>query len=411
MIFLLALMVTLLAGPAAWGATGLSRKSVKLHVGKTVRLKLKKNKKKVTWTSSKPKVAEIVSSNRHKAVILGKKAGKTVITAKVGDQTFKCKVKVKDVKGAYSLSLDFNQRIELTPEVTAKEDGPAKQYVYNISAKAAPTGVEGYETAVCPSVSLVKMGAPKNSSLRYDRLARVVKGDPYSLLISVPNYFSLLDSFASVGGPMVYHYKVIAQAGADRIQKNLTIVVRDANAASPSAQRFISTLFEMDRLMRLDNDNGKQWTYKNKKTYEISRTFDEARQAGNYRTNCVSAVQWGLLRCNAVDSSRDGIQWYGSKGIVWLNANAEANARKYFNIIPVGSRTVKQCLDQGIFRPGDIITYKTLSHTNVYLGDGLSFDSGHVNCLSGGEGAKFLRWIRETPYTGYKVAYILRLKK
>jgi len=44
------------------------------------------------------------------------------------------------------------------------------------------------------------------------------------------------------------------------------------------------------------------------------------------------------------------------------------------------------------------------------LGDGKSFDAGHAYCKESGEGAKFIKWIGTTPYQGYQIAYVLRLK-
>ena len=105
------------------------------------------------------------------------------------------------------------------------------------------------------------------------------------------------------------------------------------------------------------------------------------------------------------------LDWYGDKGkIVWLNDKAESNARKYFDIIAVKTKTVKQCMEDGTLRPGDIITYMTITHTNAYYAENKSYDTGHAFCNGSGEGAEFTKWIGTTPYKGYKVAYIFRVK-
>ena len=72
----------------------LNKKKVTLIVGEKTKLKLKNNKKKVKWSSSKRTVA-IVSS---KGVVTAKKKGTATITAKAGKKKYTCKVTVKAKK-------------------------------------------------------------------------------------------------------------------------------------------------------------------------------------------------------------------------------------------------------------------------------------------------------------------------
>ena len=83
-----------LTGVNAKTVTKLSSKKIVLQVGKTKKLKVK-NKPvgvKVTWKSSKKKVATVSKKGKVKA----KKAGKTTITAKVGKKKYKCRVIVRN---------------------------------------------------------------------------------------------------------------------------------------------------------------------------------------------------------------------------------------------------------------------------------------------------------------------------
>ena len=180
--------------------------------------------------------------------------------------------------------------------------------------------------------------------------------------------------------------------------------------AQGDVTKFIARLRQMDEIVKSDIKNGKTWTYKNKNTSSLSKTFTAARSAGNRKTNCSTAVYWGLVESGVVGSDRKAIQWYGNGGFVWLNSHAKSDALKYFDLITVGNKTVKKCISDGTIQPGDIISYVGLGHTNVYLGNSQSFDSGHKNCSGSGEGAKFKCFISGTGYTGYKVAQILRLK-
>lgn len=69
----------------------LSKTRITLTVGKTYKLKVKNNKKKVTWKSSNKKIATVTSSGKVKA----KKAGTVKITAKIKNKKLVCKVIVK----------------------------------------------------------------------------------------------------------------------------------------------------------------------------------------------------------------------------------------------------------------------------------------------------------------------------
>lgn len=175
-------------------------------------------------------------------------------------------------------------------------------------------------------------------------------------------------------------------------------------------QKLVAEAVYMDLIVRDDIKAGKKWAYQNKNTGTLSKTFDMARADKNYKTNCVTAIYWALLRAGVVNSNRDGIQWYGNNGFVWCNAHAKADALKYFNLITVRNKTVKKCIADGTLQPGDVFTYVKLSHTTMYVANGLTFDTGHHNCSGSGEGAKFKQWISAAGYQNYKVAEILRLK-
>ena len=94
----LALLTTMmpsnLTGVNAKTVTKLSSKKIVLQVGKTKKLKVKNKPAgvKVTWKSSKKKVATVSKKGKVKA----KKAGKTTITAKVGKKKYKCRVIVRN---------------------------------------------------------------------------------------------------------------------------------------------------------------------------------------------------------------------------------------------------------------------------------------------------------------------------
>lgn len=87
----------------------LNKTKVSIKKGKTVKLKLKNNKKKVTWKTSNKKIATVSK----KGVVKGIKKGKAVITASIKvtkkkTRKFKCKVTVTENKKASSNSSNSN---------------------------------------------------------------------------------------------------------------------------------------------------------------------------------------------------------------------------------------------------------------------------------------------------------------
>ena len=76
----------------------LNKTSVKIKVGKTVKLKLKNNKKKVKWSSANKKIATVNKTGLVKA----KKKGKTRIIAKIRKKKYVCKVTVEAKKSTES---------------------------------------------------------------------------------------------------------------------------------------------------------------------------------------------------------------------------------------------------------------------------------------------------------------------
>lgn len=170
---------------------------------------------------------------------------------------------------------------------------------------------------------------------------------------------------------------------------------------------FIAAMKRLNTVMKSDNKAGRQWRYYNGKRSE--NTFEKTRKAGKYYTNCMGGVAFALKEAGVPGSA---LNWYGAPGkIHWSSDTAKKEAKKYFDIIAVKNRTVRQCIADGTLRPGDVVTYMSLTHTNAYYAANRSFDSGHTFCTGSGEGAPFRKWIGTTPYKNYKIAYILRLKE
>lgn len=72
----------------------LNKKNITIYVGNTMQLKMTGTKKKVKWSSNKKKIVKVTKNGEIKGI----KAGKAIITAKVGEKKYTCKATVKKVQ-------------------------------------------------------------------------------------------------------------------------------------------------------------------------------------------------------------------------------------------------------------------------------------------------------------------------
>ena len=174
-----------------------------------------------------------------------------------------------------------------------------------------------------------------------------------------------------------------------------------------NADALIQALTKMNSQMQKDLANGKKWGYYNSK---VSSTFAEAVANGNRRCNCATLPNWALKMIGVL--AADDASFYGKKGgdIAWKKSATKAAVEKYCDIIRVGNKTVNKAMQDGTLKKGDIVTYVSMNHTNVYLGGERWFDSGHAYAHGTGDGAWWETWLGETKYGAEKIGDIIRLK-
>lgn len=110
---LLTVMILTLSSAFAYAApadvnakTGINKKKLSIKVSEKYVLKLKGIKGKITWSSSKPKVAKVNKKGRITAL----KKGKATITAKIAGKKYKCKVTVNN-----NVPKDFDTPAPINP--------------------------------------------------------------------------------------------------------------------------------------------------------------------------------------------------------------------------------------------------------------------------------------------------------
>lgn len=120
-------------GADAAKKTELSKKTITVSVGKKVTLKLKNNKKKVTWKVVSGKETVTLSKKKKTGVcITGRKKGKAKIQAKAGKKKYTCKVTV--VAGAAKTAIPtaapaVTETPTLTPEPNSTSN-PGVAYTF-----------------------------------------------------------------------------------------------------------------------------------------------------------------------------------------------------------------------------------------------------------------------------------------
>ena len=134
----------------------LNKKNVTLYVGKSVQLKVKGTKKKVTWKSSRKKVAMVSKKGKVKA----KKTGTARITAKVSGKKLVCKVKVKKKSNP-------KKTAAASTKVPVASQTPA---VTQVPSPSAATGDVTPEPVETPFVSIApyETGTPEAPVLSAD---------------------------------------------------------------------------------------------------------------------------------------------------------------------------------------------------------------------------------------------------
>lgn len=105
----------------------LDNTSISIEKGKTKKLRLKNNKKKVSWKSSNNKIVSIWKTSNNVVVLIARKTGKATITAQVASKKYSCRVTVKAAKKKLQLKKSFITRAEVTTEQPTTEQPTTEQ--------------------------------------------------------------------------------------------------------------------------------------------------------------------------------------------------------------------------------------------------------------------------------------------
>lgn len=167
LITLLALFVCV--GEVQAAKVKLNKSKVTMYVGKTVTLKVTGSKQKVTWKSSKKKVATVNAKGK----VIAKKAGTTIISAKLQKKTYKCKIMVKNpCLNKKSVTLQNGKK------VTLKLNGTKAKKWSSSNKKVATVNSKGKVTAKSVGESTISCKGQNGKTYRCKVTVMAKKGQP-----------------------------------------------------------------------------------------------------------------------------------------------------------------------------------------------------------------------------------------
>ena len=150
----------------------LNKTKLVLKEGKTYVLKLKNNKKKVKWSSSKKAVATVNAKGKVKA----KKAGSAKITAKVKKKKYICKVTVQAKKSTPAMT---NDPANTPGTVTSKPTNAPSSEEPTATPPGSPSKEEPTATPPGSPSDEEPTETPSNLTLIYDYAEQVPQDVPY----------------------------------------------------------------------------------------------------------------------------------------------------------------------------------------------------------------------------------------
>lgn len=125
LIFAMSFSLTSQSTLAAKKKVKLDKKKVTVNVGKTVKIKLKNNTKKVKWSVTSGKKNIVLSKKKKTGVtIKGKKVGKAKVQAKVGKKKYICQVTVSKKKTNKGTDKSTNKNTDVSHTTASPTSSP-----------------------------------------------------------------------------------------------------------------------------------------------------------------------------------------------------------------------------------------------------------------------------------------------
>lgn len=235
--------------PSSAASVKLNKKSITLITDSSTTLKVTGTKKTVKWSSMASDIASVSSKGK----VTAKSTGTTYIVAKVGDSTYKCKVKVingKITTGKSDVTISSNETVKVKIKALGGHSIAAESMNENIAVvsfkgskwdgdiiKLKITGIYAGET----TVKVYSKKYPKSVYAYINVTVKGVKNDEFAEVASVAS--SKEDSDSSANG-MSYAEEVLYYCNIEREKAGVSPLVLDetlCSAAEVRAGELVST--------------------------------------------------------------------------------------------------------------------------------------------------------------------------
>ena len=127
---------------------------------------------------------------------------------------------------------------------------------------------------------------------------------------------------------------------------------------------------------------------------------------------CVVPLRWALYELGIKnDDGKALISAPGGSFAKYYTGKVKTYFKRYTSTGAIG-KTVKQAVDAGQFKAGDIICFQKLTHTAVYSGKGYLFYGGGSECVKDGHYPNGIRqdYANSKDYAHRKIAEVLRMR-
>lgn len=407
---LLLLTLALLAFPVGASANvGINKKKVVLVAGSSTKLKLTGltgTESSIVWSVENANIASIKQSGLN-AKLTAKAKGSTYVCATVDGTEYRCKLKVKQPNAAIRLNkakkkLKKGKTYQLKATIEPAGAGNVSVQWRSSNKKVAKVSSKGKVTAVGAGTATITAYA-KNGKATKATCKITVKTDPIKLNASQLNLtvgqntklqvtsstsgatytwsssdktVATVTKKGKVKGKKAGTAVITAKRSSDGATASCTVTVMLAQTStlqpSAAATKLLSFLQKYSNQVQADKAAGIKWTYSNDAKNNWADAYKASRKKKVGYVNCALTSRWALRDLGYLDSAN----FWGIKGGgIEFRGTAKTQILQHCVILSV-NKTPNQLLAEGNLLPGDICSYVSMQHTNVYAGNGLWYDSG-----------------------------------
>ena len=419
------LILLFLAAALAWGgvvpvkaaAPRMVQKKYYMKDGKKLKIRLKGStaKRKIKWKSSNKRVATV---NKY-GIVKGRKAGQVKITAsfryKKKKRKISCTVKVYSMNRK-TTTISKGSSLKCDVKATSREVWTSSNPL------VATVSKKGYVKGIQPGTAII---TGTIHGLSFTRKVRVAGFTESAITISEASPATTL-KLKNVTGAITYSS---SNENVARVVNNTVIPVSAGSCkitAAAGGKKYLCTVYVTQTKASIFVNYLESYHQYIKKNYlyfvrdydSSIKTFEDVKarilEKQVVGITCVVPTRWALAAMQIRRADNKSLI-SGDEGsfIKHYTGDVVTNLRLITSGKPVGM-TLKEAVDTGLLRKGDIFAYKDRTHTFVYSGKGYYVYEGGSSCTRGGHYPDGIKMDYSTNFYGrnnFKISQILRWRE